>query len=455
MLWKPNPGGQTAFATDLSSPYCALEGGWGSGKTWIGARKLILLHRLNAFDLKNNATGVPSCVVAPSYQNAMDFDVPALQDAMDQIGLRWVFYGHGSLMNGRFHAPALIIPDWSTRDKPSVILIRTADAPERITGWEVGAAWGDEPTRWIEDREQPKRDPYLQLLGRVRHPKARIKQALFTYTNEGDGTRIYEDFNAGKPGRALYRAATKSNPKMIEYEAHMRQTLTPELVEQYLEGKAINLKGRRIYPEFERSLHVDQSLTLERNLPLCMAIDFNINPGMHAEIGQSFPGDLLTVVHEIHQKDMDVGGMVKSFARLVQSLGGWQWPELWVFGDASGKSRWAGTGETSYGILRGALDQMNIPYRMFVPQANPPVIDRLNAFNCALRDLAGRVHWKCHPRCERIIADLQQMKRDSDGTVDKKNPNLSHPSDAEGYRVWKLRPVRRVPMRDDDNRVNV
>jgi hypothetical protein len=30
-----------------------------------------------------------------------------------------------------------------TKDHPSVILFRTADAPERITGWEVGAGWGD------------------------------------------------------------------------------------------------------------------------------------------------------------------------------------------------------------------------------------------------------------------------------------------------------------------------
>jgi hypothetical protein len=80
--WTPNCGGQADFAFDDHHRYVALAGGWGSGKTWIGACKLIRLHAYNAFDDAGQPTFVPSAVVAHTYQNAMDYDVPAIQDAL-------------------------------------------------------------------------------------------------------------------------------------------------------------------------------------------------------------------------------------------------------------------------------------------------------------------------------------------------------------------------------------
>ena len=41
---QPNPGGQEEFALDWTHFIVGLEGGWYSGKTFIGARKLITLH---------------------------------------------------------------------------------------------------------------------------------------------------------------------------------------------------------------------------------------------------------------------------------------------------------------------------------------------------------------------------------------------------------------------------
>jgi len=49
-VWTPNWGGQADFAFDDVHRYVALGGGWGSGKTWIGARKLIGLHAHIDFD---------------------------------------------------------------------------------------------------------------------------------------------------------------------------------------------------------------------------------------------------------------------------------------------------------------------------------------------------------------------------------------------------------------------
>lgn len=446
-LCTPNPGGQAAFAADWGHFMVALEGGWMSGKTWIGARKLITLHVHNAFDRRGRATFIPSAVVAPTYANALDFDVPELQNACDETGLKYEWRGPGPIAAGRFYGPAMIFPDLGSKKKPSVILIRTADAPERITGWQVGASWGDEPPRWKEDETDPKRDPLLQLTSRVRHPQANLLQMLFTYTNEGDATRIYDEMHRGLAERKLYRAATIENPVARDFAKRQTEALTRELATQYLEGAAIGIRGGRVYPSFDVRYNVGDDVALRDDLPLQLSLDFNIAPGMHGEIGQHDPQtDLLWVTHELHAPRLTVRGLVGMLGRMIgkgRDLGEWRWSELQVFGDATGSSEWAATGDSCYDVLTTGLRSLGFPFRLRVPASNPPVVDRINSMEVALADMTGRVHWKCHSRCQRLIEDLRKLKRNAYGEIDKRDKRLSHPSDAEGYRVWYLRPIRR------------
>lgn len=439
---RPNAGGQAEFVNDWIHLYVGLEGGWFSGKTFAGAGKLVSIHIFNAFNADGDATFIPSVVVGPTYSNAMDYDVPALQDALEEAGLTTRWKGSGGIAEGRFSAPAIILPDLGSRKHPSLILVRTADAPQRITGWTVGAAWGDEPTRWPEDRSDPKNDPFIQLSGRVRHPQARFRQLMFTYTNEGDATRAFEDFHAGKVTHALYRARTRENPAAKEFEAEQRANLPPELADQYLDGEAINLRGARIYPRFNRQVNVDDAISLIEGLPLTLSLDFNIAPGMHAEIGQyDHRRDLFLTFDELHAPRLDVYGLVSMFSDWI-ARHDQVWPHIEIFGDATGSSRWAGTGESCYEILEQALRNQGLEYRIRVPRVNPPAVDRYNAMNVAMLDLQGKTHWVCTSRCVYLLNDLRQMKRNQLGEVDKRDKKLSHASDAEGYRVVYLRPAR-------------
>jgi len=450
--WTPNYGGQTDFAFDDLHRYVALAGGWGSGKTWIGARKLIRLHAYNAFDDAGNPTFVPSAVVAPTYQNAMDYDVPAIQDALADLGLSYTWRGSGSLCGGRFSGPAIIIPDWGTRDHPSVILFRTADAPERITGWEVGAGWGDEPSRWPRNDDDPKRDPFIQFMGRVRHPKARRCQMLFTFTHEGQGTRVFKEFSGTDLEHIIYTAPTKQNPHVATFQESLRGVLDPRLAQQYLDGIALNLRGMPVYPYFsqEPGRNVDPTIMLDRSLPLHLRMDFNSAPGMHALIGQyDEKRDLFTSWWEFFEDGLTIRRLLADMLPrmfLEQSIvkdGRFTFPELHVFGDASGGSRNPGHAETNWDYVVQGLQALQLPFKLRVPRGNPFVEDRINAVNAALCDLSGTVHWKCHPRCQRLINDLSTMVRDKDGCIDKRDINLSHASDADGYAIWYLRPIHR------------
>jgi len=440
---KPNPGGQEGFAQDWEHFIVALEGGWYSGKTFIGARKLLTLHEYNAFDANGDVTYVPSLIVAPTYSNAMDFCVPHFQEACIEAGLSYEWKGSGYLADGKFAAPAIIISDFGTSLRPSVVLVRSADVPKRITGFTVGAAWGDEPTRWKSDSFDPLNDPFIQMTGRVRDVRARLLQILLTYTNEGDTTRVYEEMHTGASDRKLYRAPTSENKAAEDFCQRQENVLTKELAQQYLGGKAISLRGGKVYSGYDFDVNVDNKLTLREEIPLQIALDFNIVPGMHLEVGQ-YHGDLdlFTTIHEIHGSRMDVQAAADEFVKLTKQLE-WKWNNpLEIFGDATGGSEWAGTGDSCYTILQQKLKSQDIPYRMRVPRSNPPVIDRTNAVNCALMDVTGKVHYKIHPRCKRLLDDYKKLQRDKFGEIDKTDRKLSHPSDADGYRIWFLRPVR-------------
>ena len=404
--------------------------------SFIGARKLLTLHIENAFDDNGDPTYIWSAIVAPTYSNAQDFCIPAIREACEEINLECIY-------KAGLHE--FVLPDLGSGKNPSKIIVRTADKPERITGWQVGAAWGDEAARWKDDPYDPIRDAYLQLTARVRHDSAYFCQLMLTYTNEGDATRVYQEFRKGLSTHALYRAATKENPHAAEFLERQKELLSPELQEQYLEGGAISLRGRLLYSQFDASKHLDDTLKLTYNLPLHLSLDFNISPGMHALLGHyDRQNDTFYTVHEIHEKRLDVQNTVVAITRIVERFGGWKWAEpLQVFGDATGGSAWAGTGETCYQILAEALDAARIPFRVRIPSRNPFVQDRINSVNMALMDVRGQVHWKIHPSCERLIADLKQMRYDDSGQPDKREETLSHASEAEGYRIHYLRPIRR------------
>ena len=432
-----------------------------SGKTYAGARKLLTLHMLNSVDARGKPTYVPSLVVAPSIGALEDFMIPELEKACSEINLDFEY------QPGKRR---IALADLGHRGGMiSHIKMRTAERPDLITGFEVGAIWGDEAARWKCDLHNPKNDPFIQCIGRLRHPKANILQALFTYTNEGDTTRVYKWIREKNEqnDRAVYQARTLDNPVAKDFYEAMSGALTDDLKVQYLEGGTITLSGGNVYRSFDVNVNVDNNVEYNFYLPLQIAIDFNISPGMHLIIGQyDRDQDLFTAIDECFIRRGSVREIIEAFGKKVSDIinaipdsarnspNRFLFPALEVFGDATGKSEWAGTGESCYMILGDGLTllqkRLNVDFgvRAKIPKANPYIEERINAVNVAFKDLNGQCHYKIHPRCERLITDYKELKRNSKGDVDKNsNPELSHASDAEGYRIHYQRPVRKLGNR--------
>lgn len=174
--------------------------------------------------------------------------------------------------------------------------------------------------------------------------------------------------------------------------------------------------------------------------PIHLAIDFNINPGMHLEIGQHRASDnLFTVCHEIHGPRLNLKAACDLFIEFWKRLP-WR-PDVFLFGDPAGNQANISDGQSNWEATRAQLRAAGIRTRDRVAAAHPSVIESVRYLNEALRsDLDRRVRLVANPRCERLIADFRELTGDEEGKPDKSDLNLSHASDAVRYWVHFLSP---------------
>lgn len=211
----------------------------------------------------------------------------------------------------------------------------------------------------------------------------------------------------------------------------------------------------RLYGQFSAE-NIEPEIKLRSDLPLCLAIDWNIDPGMNAVIGQyDNIQDMFYVINNIHEPRMDVRGLVDALQKwLNQPAFRWHpggifpWPDLHIFGDATGNNQWAGTSESCYDILKQKLNQLGLKYRVRVPNKNGPVREGIDTVNEALRDIDGKIHVKIHPRNNYLIEDFKKLKPDQHGLIDKREHALSHSSDSFRYWCTYLRPLWRYSKKD-------
>lgn len=464
LTFKPNPGGQEAFYTDDTSKIFWVAGGLGSGKSWIVIRKFLEVHVFNAFDRTGKATGCMSAAFAPTYSGLQKFVVPDILEGLSAMGIHAEY--KKSFKRGRF-TEVIVLHSISTNDEPSMIQLMSAETPSAIQGSEYGAVLGDEATRMKQSDTNPKDDAILQILGRLRCPKARIRRAFFCGSPEGTATRFYRESVSKKPGYASYKISTRENAAVSEYLERQLSILTPDQARAYIDGETVSLSGANVYSQFNKAKHVvvdDFELDLSHPLQLCL--DFNIAPGMIAHLGQ-FVGDRFDIRHQIFDKGMTLDRCMDEVIRLIKTADeevivdgklvtekAMPFEILEVFGDSAGNNRWAGTGESQYALIRQKLDNALVNYRIRVKAANPQVIDREHSVNACLGDAMGVSHVRIHHSCTRLINDFETMARDDKGVFPKeKFPELGHAADSVGYWMEYLRPVR-SRARERTGRIN-
>lgn len=188
---------------------------------------------------------------------------------------------------------------------------------------------------------------------------------------------------------------------------------------------------------FDRTVHVTADVHEEPSLPLDLSCDFNVDP-MAWVVGQH-KGREAWALDEI----IIPGGATTKMACeefLRRYPGGKR--ELNLYGDASGNSGSTKSKQSDYDIIRQLVGAAYPNLSVQVPESNPPVSTRLNSVNAMLEPALGEPRYYVHPRCEHLATDLARVGlKPGTREIDKSNKQLTHPSDADGYRLTYLFPV--------------
>lgn len=381
------------------------------------------------------------------------------------------YFDNGFVPPGSTHPPFIPddeIEDWRVSDQilklknGSIIGFKSCDS-KRVKFQGAGKDW-------IHFDEEPPRDIYEESVIRVEGgsrlsvfgtctllpPEGMVGGVTWVFSD------IIQPWQAGqRTDTQLFGASIYDNPYIDPAEIRRLEALYPEgsisrrirLNGEWLPG----LSGARAYGNFDRRIHVRSQPPIILRRDLAFIWDFNVEP-MVTLIGQRdlVDGRPLFRVHKelILEDNADISTMVEMFREVHPS----HQANVLIFGDSSGKNRDVQTGGSSYRIILNAMSGYNVPVKLRIPEANPPVPDRINAVQSALKTPDGHVCLEIDPSCVELISDLEQVLLESSRGVQirikkarKRNDPYSrrtHSSDGLGYWVSLEAPVARSSLGD-------
>jgi PBSX family phage terminase large subunit len=375
-------------------------GGFGSGKSWALAAKLILQGLAN-----------PGCTLMacePTFPMIRTVLIPAIDAALDTWDISYKFRSSPQ--------PEYIL---DLPDGPTTILCQSAENWQRIRGQNIAAAVWDECDTQPTYVAQKAGD---MLLARMR--SGQLNQLAVGSTPEGFRWAYHTFVENANDSKRLIQVKTADNPHLpASYIDSLRENYPSQLVQAYLEGQFVNLTTGQVYDRFDRAKHVvptDRTL-LDGSQPLRIGVDFNIS-NMHAVIAVRI-ADRLIVVDEI-KKAHDTDALGQTIRQRYPSH------KIYIYPDASGGNRSTNATRTDIQILEsyGMSNQS--------PKSNPDIRDRVSAVQALLENGKGATRLSIDAGCTELIRCLELQAYTDKGVPDK-DGGYDHMNDALGYLVWR------------------
>lgn len=386
----------------------ALVTGYGSGKTYIAAKRAISLALTNA--------PAPHAQVSPTYKIARRTIVPTLRELLD---------GKQTLEPGLTYSYNKSEWEFTIKYKGRTgrIWVMSGQDPQSLKGPNIGSAGLDEP--FIMERAA-----FDQMIARVRDPRAQRKEIFLTGTPEqlNWGYDICEGEERDNFDLFLVQASSSANFVIGEdYVERMLSGYTDKAAQAYVFGLFVSLSEGLVYYGFDRERNV-KALGDPGDIELFLGQDFNVNP-MAGIIGYVRDREHVHILKEYELPNADTQFMCDTIRE--------EWGDraTTVFPDATGRNRStnAPSGETDFKILEDA------GFYIDAPRANPARRDRYNAVNGKLAPRKGEPTLTIEPTCKRLIRYLQ----DYDYENMHKKEHMSHLLDATGYPIARMFPMIR------------
>lgn len=327
------------------------------------------------------------------------------------------------------------------------ILLRSLDKPANLAGLEIGWFWIDETFA-----TNPK--TFDVIIGRLRCKYSKHLCGRVTSTPNGHDW-LYKKFTSNPKFYRKVHQSTRENPFLKpEFVESLESSYDAVLVKQEVDGRIISVQFGRTYYNFSEVLNVKRKYAYDPDRPLMLCWDFNTGESpMSTVLAQEFYNSRtgmpeVQVIDEVVEKYSDSTKntriVIERYARIHK--GKWE-----LYGDAFGEKS---TSKSDYQVIIDTL--MNEGHvhgskiEMYVSDgANPRQEDRVASVNVMLRNSKGKRRIYVDPACKALINDFKNVAPGKDGARVNKRArlDLTHPSDAFGYMIYKRYPVIRQQFR--------
>jgi len=403
------------------------QGGYGSGKTWAGS----LLRILLAIKYPNSV----GLVGAKEYELLKNTTVVDYFNHLDLMG--FISEKHYTYNK----------TDKVLRFKNgSVIYFKGLEDSDRIKS--LNLHWAE-----VEEASLISHSAFKQILARLRKaPKQEwqnFQYRFFAHTNpESSKGWIYKHFVESK--KENYRLIIAPTTQNIFLPSHFVNELKSAYDENYYR---INVLGE--FGDYTSGLVVKnfshnniRDLKYNSDLPLHLTCDFNVDP--MCWIIAHKDNDTVYYIDEIVIENTSTQQAIEEFIRRYKNHKN----DIIINGDASGDYRNSASEFTNYKIIENALKSEGFKPSFKLRPFNPPIKNRVAAFNAKVKNANGRINLYISPKCKWLIYNMYNLKfKEGTGIIDipnhyqitsqdKELKFLSHPFDAASYLVeyyWAIK----------------
>ena len=404
---------------NYSLDVAVYQGGYGSGKTFSGSLLGILLA------LKY--PGIRGLVGAQTYTLVRDTTLQTYFEHLENFGfIEGVDY------------------EWSaslqklTFKNGSEILFRHFDEPNKLKSLNLGFVE-------IEEMSDIPYDTFKMLLSRMRQKVKKswknFRHRIFGHTNpEMQRGWVYKTFVENPAlNYRLISAPTTQN-------IYLPDGFCDELKKIYDE-KYYNIFVLAQNGEYNNGLVVKdftdaniKNITYQPDMDLHISCDFNVDPMCWVFAHRT--DDKVFYFDEIAMENTTTAKACEEFCRRYPAHKG----KVIVNGDASGDNRSCTSEYTNYVIIKKKLLQYGYDAEIQIKAFNPPIKNRIMAFNSKVRSADGEICLFVDKKCEKLLYNIYNLRyKEGTSRIDvptyqqikqtKELKFLSHPMDAASYLV--------------------
>lgn len=410
------------------------QGGYGSGKTFVGSAIGIFLCL--------QYPGILGLVGAQTYTLVRDTTQRQYFEHLDNMGFK-------AGVHYKWNASEEKI----TFTNGSEVMFRHLQDPNKIKSLNLGFIE-------IEEMSDTLESTFKMLISRLRQKvkpewKAKgFKYRLFGHTNpEQSKGWIYKYFVEQKqPYFRLIQAPTTQNKFLSkEYVESMRDLYDEQYYRINVLGEFGDYTSGLVVKNFT-SDNVKQ-LNYCPDLPLHLTFDFNVDPMScilaHKTEDKVFYFDEFVLENTTTQGTIDA--IIKRYPNHKS--------DIIINGDASGDNRSTQSEMSNYVIIQNALKRHypTTKIKFDLRPYNPPINQRVQAFNSMVCNHNGERKIFIDKRCERLLYNIYNLKYkvgtdiiDVPSYAQIKNENslkfLEHPFDAASYLVEFYFPIKRAKI---------